>query len=321
MTLGSAWLSPFVLGLSLAWLGSATAQAQVPAPSPADAQLAAPPPPAADAPVSDPPAQPPAAYPPAYPPAQPYPYTQPQAYPYGYPAQPYPYVLVPEDSREARRAAKRAAREEKRRLAELMPQRVFLWRLLFEAGGTVEFGRVEHFVDGARIRTDEPAPRSRSLHGALDFRATLQRTFGRWFALGGQLGWTNWQSDQLEMQQRWRSNYLSIAAMPELRLPFGECRRCPALFVAGRVGLAVAWQGDRQFRGRSIESVDTGVGAVWGARAGLEIPVGSRARIRFSTGYEGALLRHRASYRDVGSEVLTFRIQRPLTTLGVAVGL
>jgi hypothetical protein len=195
-----------------------------------------------------------------------------------------------------------------------------LWRIAVEAGGTGMLGRVDHYADGKRLPIDRYHSYSPT-NGAFDFRLTVQRVFGNWFALGGQLGWTNWQSVHLDETNRLRSDYLSLAVLPELRLPLGRCRRCPALLVAGRGGVALAIRGEHEWQGGGRERSEPGVGAVWGARAGIEVPLGSRVRLRFSTGYEGALLRHRVTYRELGSEVLAFRIQRPMTTLGVSVGL
>jgi len=297
----STWLSSVVLALSLGWSGSATAQAQ-------DADAAAAPP------LSDPPVQ-------AAPPAQPqaYPYAQPRAYPYGYPAQPYPYVVRDPNSPEARQATVLAAMEE-RQIEAARGAPAFLWRIAVEAGGTGFFGRVDHYADGKRLPIDRYHSHS-DTDGAFDFRLTVQRAFGNRFALGGQFGWTNWQSDHLDETLRLRSDYVSLAVQPELRLPLGRCRRCPALLVAGRVGVALAVRGKHEYEGAGREQSDLGVGAVWGARAGIEVPLGSRARLRFSTGYEGAWLQHRVAYRALGSEVLAFLIQRPMTTLGVSVGL
>ena len=299
------WLSSLLLGLSL---GCASAAAQGPGVDTAEA------PPVSDTPAQAAPAAPPQAYPYAQ---QPQPYAQPHAY--AYPAQPYPYVVQDPNSPAARRTTKLAAIEE-REIEALRGPPVYLWRIAVEAGGTGAAGRIDHYADGKRVPVGRYHGYSNT-DGAFDLRLTVQRVFGKRFALGGQFGWTNWQSDHLEEALRLRSDYVSLAVQPLLRLPLGRCRYCPALVMAGSVGVALAVRGKHEYQGDARERSELGVGAVWAARAGLEQPLGSRVRLRFTTGYEGAWLRHRVTYRELGSEVLSFLVQRPMTTLGVSVGL
>jgi hypothetical protein len=192
---------------------------------------------------------------------------------------------------------------------------------MFELGGTFELGQVEHLVDGRSIEINTRTPEDHSLRGAFDLRLSLQRRYGRWFALAGQLGWTNWQSDFLDNTARARSNYFTLVLQPELRLPLGQCRRCPALLLAGRAGVALSVRG-RDLQGRSsLDEMHVGPGVVYGVRLGLEVPLGDRVSLRFSTGYEVASLRNRMEYEGLGSESLTVRIERPSTTLGLSIGL
>jgi hypothetical protein len=308
--------------------GSANAQPYpapaAPAPAPAPYPGTPPPaPPPVPAPYPPPatsaqpaPAQPyaPAPYPAPYPYPAPSPYQQ----PYYYQAQPAPYPTLPPPAfapiSDLPYAARRAPKVPR-------PARVFPWRWIFELGGTFELGQVEHLVDGQSIEINTSTPDDHTLRGAFDLRLALQRRFGRWFALAGQLGWTNWQSDYLDNTGRARSNYFSLVVQPELRLPLGKCRRCPALLLAGRAGVALSIRGRDQESHSALEELHVGPGTVYGVRLGLEVPFGDRVSLRFSTGYEVASLRNRVEYQGLGSENLEVRIERPSTTLGLSIGL
>src|SRR5262245_38161683 len=63
------------------------------------------------------------------------------------------------------------------------------WSATVQTGGTLAIGTVEHRVSGKLVDTDDD-----DIDITFDLRGSVTRSFGRWLALTGQLGWTNWDS-------------------------------------------------------------------------------------------------------------------------------
>jgi hypothetical protein len=189
------------------------------------------------------------------------------------------------------------------------------WFATVEAGGSLAIGEVHPYVDGRRVRRDE----SSDLHsGVFDLRGSLTRSFGRWLALSGQLGWTNWQSDYREHAGYGRSDYVSLSAAPELRLPLGRCARCPALYLGPRAGFVVSHLDLSAPRAAVDEDGSFGWGGLVGGRGGIQLSFHRRLAfgMRLETGVEMAWLRHQVTLSGAGQERQLFVMGRTSTSIG-----
>jgi len=196
----------------------------------------------------------------------------------------------------------------------------YVWRIRAELGGTVAMGRAQPYVADEPVRWRRAGTDVDILHDVFDARLTLDRLFGAWFGLGLQLGFSSWQSEYLAALDNPRSETLSLLLAPELRPRMGKCRGCPILLLGVRLGAALSIPGQYGQADARLADAQLGGGPVWGAQMGLELPVAARVRLRASLGYEGAKLRHRVTYGALGSELVSFRIDRPYGSLGVAIG-
>jgi hypothetical protein len=203
---------------------------------------------------------------------------------------------------------------------EAPPWPDFPWRVALEFGGSAA-GLAYPSVDGRPLQRHETVEYGEELEGVADLRLTLQRVFGRWFGLGLQLSWANWQSGYLAPLGHPRSNYLALALQPELRLPIGKhCRRCVTVILGARGGPVLNLPGHY---GQVSSGVDTqrGGSGLWGGFMGVECRLAQRLSLRALIGYEGAILKHEVDYGRAGSESIAFNLHRAQITVGLAVGL
>jgi hypothetical protein len=189
------------------------------------------------------------------------------------------------------------------------------YALVLQLGGTPVSGEVAHYYNGKRINTGRDGD---ELRLALDLRGTLSRAYGSYFALGGQVGLTNWQSGYRFRAGYDRNNALTLAFSPELRLPLGRCTFCPRLYAGPRAGFAVAGGRDARTHDNGAEKTRANYGWLFGARLGvaLRIREGSSYWLTLEGGYEKTWFEQRVRFSEGDDERRRFVISRWLGLVG-----
>jgi hypothetical protein len=190
------------------------------------------------------------------------------------------------------------------------------WTAMGQVGGTAGAGRMTHYADGHRISTGDIS--GDDAWFLLDARASLTRAFGRSFALTGQLGVTNWQSEYRAHAGYRRSNFLSLGLSPELRLPIGRCRSCPVVYLGPRGAFVLSILDQHAPRASVQESGRAGLGALVGGRLGIQLRIHRRLAIglKLEHGFEKVWLRHGVHLSGIGEETQRYVLLRAVHLIG-----
>lgn len=200
--------------------------------------------------------------------------------------------------------------------------RALPWRLLLEIGGSGPWGSAAPAVDGHSISGPNAVGDADELLGVFDLRFSVQRLIGEWFGLGLQLGLASWQGEYLNNLRHKRSEYVSLALVPEARIRFGStCRRCVYMVFGGRVGALLSIPGEYARDGFGYADAKLGPGWLWGLQMGLELRFSERVGARVLGGYEGAHVYNDVDYGRWGSERMSFKLSRGVMSFALVVGI
>jgi hypothetical protein len=189
------------------------------------------------------------------------------------------------------------------------------WALVVQLGGTPASGEVAHYYNGKRINTGHGGD---ELNLALDLRGTVSRAYGKYLALSGQVGLTNWDSGYRFRAGYDRNNALTVALSPELRLPLGSCTFCPRLYAGPRAGFAVAGGRDARTHNNGPAKTRANYGWVVGGRLGIALRVrkDSSYWVTLEGGYEKTYFQQRVRFSDGDDERRRFVMSRWLGLVG-----